>query len=347
MPRVLLATGGTGGHIFPAEALGRDLSQEGVEILFSGANLSSNRYFNKDLPYKEVRSGKGLRSFVGIIKGVWDSYRVIKQFNPDLIIGFGSYTTFPLMVAAIILRVPFAQFAADSVPGKVIRWFSPFAKFTAVQFPKAKSFLKGKVVISKMPLRQEFSKLTTAALEAKEYFNLSGDHPILLVFGGSQGAKFFNQSVPAAVAKIKKRIDIIHVAGSESEAVITKKLYENNGLKAIVKAYEPKMQLAWSLSTFACTRSGAVSLAEQLEFEVPGLLVPYPSATDQHQDINADYFVKTGFVEKRSEKELNSEEMSRVFDELLSSHQERRHLVSQLKNNRSPYTLKELVMEEL
>lgn len=307
MPRLLIATGGTGGHIFPAQALAEGL--KGVEVLFAGAHLSSNRYFDKSrFAFRDVRSGAGVKGLLSVAGGIVDSVRVIRDFSPDLIVGFGSYHSFPLLAAGVFTRVPLVLWAADSVPGRVIRWFSPFAKVTAAQFPAASKQLKGTTCLADMPLR--YSKGAISKEEALAYYELPGKKPVCLVFGGSQGARFLNEKLPQVLGDF----EVIHLAGSPQEAARIN--YASFGIKAAVKPFETRMEMAWSAADVACLRAGAVTLAEALAFEVPALLIPFPHAMDNHQEMNADYLVSLGVAEKRLESTLKLEEVASLLHSL-------------------------------
>src|ERR1700722_4988065 len=165
--KVLISVGGTGGHLYPALALAQQLKKtlHSIEILFGGGKLEANPYFDKQsLSYKSLSCGalstkspfQLVKNMGNILMGIRESRRIIKDFQPHLLVGFGSYHTFPTMAAAKLCNVPIVLFAGNSYPGKVIRLFSYFALATAIQFHEAKSSLWGETEGVQMPLREGF-----------------------------------------------------------------------------------------------------------------------------------------------------------------------------------------------
>lgn len=343
MPRVLIATGGTGGHVFPAMALANELKEAGMEVEVAGAKLSSNRYLDKTFPFHDIRSGSGLKDVLQITCGVYDSLQKIRAFKPQVIVGFGSYHTFPLLAAGTLSKTPLVLWAADSVPGKVIRWFAPFAKVIGVQFPEAKKQLKGPAVLTSMPLRKGFHKEALSQREARNYYQLPGNKPVCLVFGGSQGAKYLNDHLPDSL----EGFEAIHFTGSREEAERVERRYQARHIASAVKAFEPEMALAWRAADVACIRAGAVTIAEQLAFEVPALLIPFPFAMDNHQEKNADFVVSLNLAVKRLEGATTASERNLLLQQLWDTKKERQESFQSFKQKNQVTTLKALVMEQL
>jgi UDP-N-acetylglucosamine--N-acetylmuramyl-(pentapeptide) pyrophosphoryl-undecaprenol N-acetylglucosamine transferase len=303
--RLLVTAGGTGGHIFPALALAKELkSRYNCEILFAGGKLSSNTYFlNDSHAFHDIRCSSSLLKGTGaILKGVMDAVKVIRSYKPDAIVGFGSYYTLPVLIAAKLLGVPLLLHEANSIPGRVNRLFSPFAAKTWIYFPEAKKRLKGVIEACNMPLREQFKKGLVEKKEACAFFQLNPDVPTLLVFGGSQGAKGINALFSEeSLLQIKKKVPSfqgIHLTGSESEASRLSKLYAALQIPFYVRPFETRIDAA-------VTRAGASSIAEQLAYKVPGISIPFPGATDDHQKYNAHYLESTGLGIKLDEKELD------------------------------------------
>lgn len=316
--KILIATGGSGGHIYPALALAEELRDAGIEYLFAGGQLSKNPYFKSDSePYQDIRTGASWQEGFQIARGIFDSLKMMKVSQVGLVVAFGSYPTFPLLAAACFKKIPIILFAADSVPGRVIRWFSPFSAVTAVHFPEAKNQLYGATCPVFMPLRKGYRKNSVAKGEALNYFGLTGTKPVCLVVGGSKGADFLNKIAPAALESMKKGVEVIHIAGSSEQALVVESAYQQKNLAACVKAFEPRMDLAWSAASMACSRAGAGAIAEALEFEVPAVLIPYPFAKDGHQDKNADFFVAEGAGVKLPEKGLEALKLAEALNGLL------------------------------
>ena len=305
--KIIIATGGTGGHIYPAYAIAQQLrsKSEDIEILVAGGNLTKNPYLpTGDFEFKSVGCGlnskatiwniwnKGLHTF----KGLWESNRLIRKFKPDLVVGFGSYHTVPLLIAARLKKVPYILHESNYVPGKVTRSFSRTAKLTGVQFPATSSLINGKSLEVGVPLREGYTSVFNSPEEARISLGLDPKRLTLLIFGGSQGALTLNTEVSSAIldlAEKSKNFQLIHLTGNQSIAKELKTFYESIGVLAFVKDFEVKMDLAWSAADLAITRSGALTIAEAIAFEVPLILIPYPFATDAHQEKNALHMTDT------------------------------------------------------
>lgn len=300
--KILITAGGTGGHIFPAIALGKQLSNS-ADVLFVGGNLSTNPYFEREAfpsrtvscaTFKSKNPLAVLKTLAKISLGIAQSCQILREYQPDIVVGFGSYYTLPILLASKMKKIPFILHEANSIPGKVNRLLSKYAAAVGIHFPETSTLLKGKTHEVGLPLRQGYKKNFHLTENARAYFGLDASRFTILVFGGSQGAAKLNHLSCQAFAQHlhKENIQIIHIAGEASLAQQLNAEYQKVGLKACVKSFESRMDLAWQAADLAITRSGAGTIAEAMEFEVPCILIPYPYATDNHQDKNADFFVK-------------------------------------------------------
>lgn len=337
--KLIIATGGTGGHIFPAIALAHELEKEmpSHNILFVGGGLDTNRFFEKGkFPHQTIKCGSIIKknplalmkNFYGIGKGITQSLRIFKQFQPDLVVGFGSYFSFPVLFGAKLASVPFVLHEANSIPGKVIRIMSKHALVTGVHFPHTSRLLKGKNVVVGMPLRPKFKFGACSIEEAMEYFGIDSKKLTLLVFGGSQGAKALNFLISEALEKVSKLTpyQLLHFTGDTSSVVLLQEKYKSLNINAIVKPFENRMDLAWRAADLMISRAGAGTIAEQLEFEVPGILIPYPAAADNHQDYNANFMADTiGGAFKFAEKDLTPGILANKLELLFSRANEMRN----------------------
>lgn len=343
--KVLIATGGTGGHVYPAMALFDDLRGQLDDCLIAGFRLSSNRFFDQTrYPYKEISSGAGIKQTFSILKGVQEACSLLSSFKPNLVVGFGSYHTFPLLLAATIKRVPFVLHAADTYPGKVIRWFSPYAQAVGVHFPESQKWIHGKTIEVHIPLRKGYQKGFVTKEEALRHFGLTPELPTVLVFGGSQGAQYLNKVVGEALPHFSFSLQFIHLTGSEEAQKELALKYQKQRCPHFIAPFEKRMDLAWAAADIAFCRSGAVSCAELLEFEKPALLIPYPHAMDNHQETNAQKMVEMGLALKRLEGELAPKELDTLFYDLLQTKEEREFRAEQHKRLHSQKSLKDLVM---
>ncbi len=285
MLKIVIAVGGTGGHIFPAMALIEKL-QDDFALELVGSGIQENTYLQDcDLPVHNVTSSalpfskpwKWPHALLRIGKGVNEAEFYLKDTSPDLIIGFGSYHTLPVLGAAKRLGTPFVLYESNAFPGKINRLFSSSALWTAITFPEAKKHLRGETVVVEMPIRCK-----ERVPNSKAYYGLDESRPTVLVFGGSQGADQLNLKIPKIITS---NFQVLHFTGSNTTAV--EALYRSRRIKAVVKSFEPSMEYAWSAADYVIGRAGAATIHEAVAFEVPGLFIPYPFATDQHQDYNA------------------------------------------------------------
>lgn len=321
-----MSTGGTGGHLFPALACADEMLQlaPDLKICLIGGGVKqvlTNQIGCKQdaFPYIPVSCAalslkhpvKSLKGLYLIGRGTYEAYSALKGTQPDALIGFGSYFSLPPLLAAKWLKIPLFLHAADCIPGRVIRHFSRFAEMTFLHFAEGAQSLNGASCLVKMALRAHMRKGRYSRAEAAKELGVRDDLPTLLVFGGSQGARRLNQALFAVMERDKEdslpRMQILHYTGDEQVVAPLKELYTKKGHFSLVKKYEERMDLAWTLADAAITRAGASTLAELIEYEVPTLLIPYPYAADNHQEQNALSLLAAGAgVEMVRESELTT-----------------------------------------
>lgn len=310
--RVVIAVGGTGGHVYPALALAEQLD---CERMFVSGGLKDNLHFCQgDYSFRQVSCGTfSLRGIPKICLGVMQAWRVLREYRPDLVIGFGSYYSLPTLIAARMCRIPILLHEQNSVPGKVNRFFSGKAVLTGVHFPDAKKMLRGDVIEVGMPLRKG---LRMEKSEARKYYGLKPDKMTLLVFGGSQGARAVNELIRDHIQELPE-LQILHFIGKHDPVKPYQDHYKKIGVNACVKAFENRMDIAWQAADVMVSRSGAGTVAEMIEYEVPGVLIPYPYAMDDHQSRNADFVVKqVGGAVKCLQQEFSTDKIKYVIDHL-------------------------------
>ena len=302
--KIVITAGGTGGHLYPAQALAQQLSKQPLpqDVLFIAGGLSTNRNFDQkkfsfqDVACSPLLSRNPLKCFKGLknlIKGFRQSVSTLKKFRPDVVVGFGSFYTVSILLAAKWLKIPIILHEANSIPGKANQWLACCADTVALHFPSTAAYFKGKTVEVGLPLREGYALGATEKERALAYYGLSSERRTLLIFGGSQGAKGINELVRQSMPALKKlSLQVIHITGDLKTAESLKALYIHHQIPAAVKQYESEMQMAWSAADGFLGRSGASTIAEAIEFEVPGILIPYPFATGNHQETNADFLIE-------------------------------------------------------
>jgi UDP-N-acetylglucosamine--N-acetylmuramyl-(pentapeptide) pyrophosphoryl-undecaprenol N-acetylglucosamine transferase len=348
--KVLISAGGSGGHLLPAQQLGEKLlvSNECSKILFAAKKLNEAPSFQREkFPFCEIDSGsmsgkKMVFSLWAIMKGFFQSLRLINSFGPDVVVGFGSYHTFPVLLAAKVLGKPIVLFGADTTLGKVNRFFARGAKAIAMQFPQ-KGY-KNVVQVPFLPWKS-FSKQDSNS--ARKELCLNPNYFTLLVFGGSQGASFINSALFKVVEILQNRgakFQVIHLTGSDQAQGELQYFYESRNIPAYVRKFEKNMALLYSAADLVISRSGASTIAELLNFEIPAILIPFPYASEGHQQKNADFFAKeVGGAIHLPELRINSEFLAKNILEILLDGGEK---ISQMKENIRSYKKKDKVIKK-
>ncbi len=302
MLKVLIATGGTGGHLFPSKQLAELLGD--CEVVFAGHGLNQTPFFDRTVPYHEIVSASSKKKWHLLLLGVWQSLRLLFRFRPDVVVGFGSFHSFPVLMAAVLMRKKIVLFEANCSLGKVNRFFAPFAQKIAFQFPV------------KHPKSAYVPLLpwTKKRVQTEPYLR----HPegvTILVFGGSQGASFINQTFCQAAKRLKFPFQVIHLTGKESPEIAY-------SVPAIVKPFEPDMSAIYEIADLAVCRCGAGTTAELIQYRLPAVLIPYPYAHD-HQRKNGEYLEKGARI--LLQKDATPERLAKEIEELiahLSMHKE-------------------------
>ncbi len=283
-------------------------------------------------------------SFV-IFKGVHHSRRLIRQFAPDLVIGFGSYFTLPVLIAALLEKVPIVLHEQNVAPGKVNHIFSSFACRTAITFSSSMKFLNKRARHRAVEVLFPLRKRTSCREESWDYFGLKPGRLTFLVFGGSQGAARLNMLFLEAISTFPD-VQAIHFTGKEETVDEIKKSYSALHIPACVRAFEKNIDRAMQIADCAITRAGAATIAELIEHELPAVLIPYPHATKNHQEINARHFVslvKGGTLYK----ENSSEPLAPCIQRHLSQLPMLKKQIAAYKNQRGAKPLASLIEDLL
>jgi UDP-N-acetylglucosamine--N-acetylmuramyl-(pentapeptide) pyrophosphoryl-undecaprenol N-acetylglucosamine transferase len=318
--RVLIAGGGTGGHIIPALAVARALvARHSAEILFVGtprgmeSRLVPDAGFQLRLievgPLKNVSPLVRLRTAFALPRSILDCRHIVRDFKPNVVFGVGGYASGPGMAAALQMRVPTLAFEPNAMPGFANRLIGRRVQAAAVNFPAASKWFRNAEVTG-IPVRPEFF-----ALPAPDPYP-----PRLLVFGGSQGARLFNQVLPRIAPALLDAIaglTILHQSGAR-HADTTRAAYEASGADPTRWQVEPfldDMPARFAQAHLVMARSGASTVAELAAAGKPALLVPFAAAADDHQTRNAEVMVDAGAAALLSERSLEAQ--STLLDTLI------------------------------
>jgi len=322
-PRILIAGGGTGGHIIPALAIAHELkTRHGAEMLFVGTarGLESRLVPQAGYRLELIRVGQlnrvslatRLRTLVDLPLSLMQCVRLLRSFRPDVVVGVGGYASGPVMGAAILMRIPTLAFEPNAVPGLANRLIGARVRAAAVNFEPAARYFRN-AQITGIPVRAEFFHLAPRP---------AGAAPHLLVFGGSQGARVLNTMMPkiaAALLSAVPGLTILHQAGAR-HAESTLAAYRESGAAADrwqVEAFLDDMPRRFEAADLVLARSGASTVAELAAGGKPALLVPFALAADDHQRRNAEVMVQAGAARVLLEAELTPEQLQGTLIDLL------------------------------
>lgn len=351
--KILISVGGSGGHLFPAQAMAKEiLAQEAqTELLFAGHGLEQSPFFSKqEFTHIEVPSAnlssrkitKLLKSSFQISKGIFRALKLVKDFQPDLVVGFGSFHSFPALFSAYCCSYPILLFEANCSLGKVNRFFANSARLMTSSFELAEENKLKKSLRVDFPLKEYYLKNYSSKEEAKRYFLLQKQKFTFLVFGGSQGALSLNTHFCSAVMELMhlaKNFQVIHISGNPNYSDEIRNFYRERQIDACVKDFEERMDLAWLAADLAVTRAGASSIAEMIATQVPCILLPFPYSSESHQEKNANFAQEVvGGALSFLEQNLGPTKLSRAISSLLENDH---RLLLQMKENIKNYQRKE------
>ena len=323
--RILAVAGSSGGHINPAVAF-----LSAIKSLRPEARLMlvlPKKHIPLDTPDPALavshisvspftaRSALGfLRSGLNFLKGIFESLRLVIEFKPDLVAGFGSIASVPAIIICRCMGIRTLIHEQNVLPGKANKLLAAFTDRIAVSFSESKPFFKGcgkKVTLTGNPLRQDLFRVPKK--EALEFFGLSADKFTILVTGGSQGAESINAGFLNSCLRLvdKSNFQVIHLCGGRAREELVKR-YQEAGIEAAVFSFLKEMRYAYSASDFVVSRGGAIALSEIAFFQIPAVIVPYPYA-HQHQALNAEVLVKLGRAFIVSDDELKTDKLSNIL----------------------------------
>ena len=302
---VVIAAGGTGGHLFPAQALAEELGRRGYDLTL--ITDKRGQEYAKSFPNASIvevsaatfanrsiigRLFAGLSIILGIAEATWKLLRM----RPNVVVGFGGYPSLPAVVGGILLRVPCCLHEQNSVLGRVNKRLAPFVTKIASTFPELRGLSpnhQSRVVITGNPVRDTVRQRAASAYSAP-----STGAPIkVLVFGGSQGASVFSDVVPAAISglpeDLRARLKIVQQC-RDPEIEEVQNIYQSQGVAADVRSFFDDLPSKIEDAHLVLCRAGASSVTELAAIGRPGILVPLPSAMDDHQTYNAGFLADQG-----------------------------------------------------
>ena len=316
---VLIAAGGTGGHIYPGIAIAEELRRRApaARIAFVGTERGLETKILPPLGWPlilmrstSIKDRKGmarLAAYARLPFSTLTALRIIIKERPRLVVNVGGYAAGPLAIAAWIARVPSVIVEPNAIAGFTNRSIGRFAAKAFVAFEEAaRSFPAERVVVSGNPVRAE-------VLAARRDGETAPARVTFFVFGGSQGARRLNQAMLGALpmlADVKDRFRVIHQTGASDDPKAIEQAYRAAGVEARVFAFHDRIWECYREADVVLARAGATTVAELLALALPAILVPYPYAADDHQRANARGMTRTGGALMISDADLTPERLA-------------------------------------
>ena len=314
--KVLIAAGGTGGHVYPGIAIAREIMSRDAasEVLFVGTSRGLEIKIVPDNGFQlALINSAGLKNvgFVGKIKGTavlprsfWEARKILKDFKPDVVVGAGGYVSGPVLLTAHFWRIPTLVMDSNALPGFTNRRLARFVDKAALTFDAALPFFGGKGVVTGNPVRNEFFEIEPRAPK----------QPIsLLIFGGSQGARAINEAMIAAMPILASRgakLMIVHQTGESNFDEMRRAYDSSEWSNADVRPYISNMVEAFETADLILSRAGATTCAEAAAAGKAAIMVPLPGAADDHQRKNAEAMGEIGAARMILQSELSGERLA-------------------------------------
>jgi UDP-N-acetylglucosamine--N-acetylmuramyl-(pentapeptide) pyrophosphoryl-undecaprenol N-acetylglucosamine transferase len=324
--KVIIAGGGTGGHLFPGIAVAREILRRDPKsrILFVGAEQGiETRIVPKEgfeLRTLSIGGIKGLgvrrqvRNLMGMAGGVFKARSILREFKPDVVIGVGGYASFPLLSAATLGGYPRVIMEQNAIPGLANRVLGKRADFVAVSDPRTETYFGKRAVVTGNPIRPEFKSISPKT-HVPPY--------AILIFGGSQGAQSINRAIIEALSSLtdwKAQLRFVHQTG-ERQLQDVQKAYASAGFQADVRTFFNNFHEQYAAADLIIARSGATTVAEIKASGRASILIPFPFATDDHQTKNARAMVDEQAAVLISNADLNGSRLAAVIRDLLGNPQ--------------------------
>ena len=329
--RILFAAGGTGGHLFPAIAVARDLVARapGTEVLFAGTRSGLEATIVPEAGFRIAYiSIRGLRRALTLsnlllpfllLKSIGQSLAVIRRFGPGMVFGTGGYVAGPVLAAALLRGIPTMLHEQNSRPGLTTRWLSKWVRSVLLSFDRSSIYFRRKDNLRFTGNPTRLQPKTADARSARQYFGLKQDPYTVLIFGGSAGAHTMNMAVLDALAELLSAgpVQVLWQTGKREFEEIENRVRQY-GDRVMVYPFIRDMAEAYQAADVILCRAGATTLAEITAIGRPAVLVPYPHATGRHQELNARVLVEAGAAEMILDQELSGKKVTATIFALLN-----------------------------
>ena len=336
MKRIVLTGGGTAGHVTPNIALLPRLRELGYDVQYIGSYDGIEKKLIEELgvPYHGIASGKLRRYFdwknfsdpFRVMKGFFQSKKLLKQLKPDIIFSKGGFVSVPVVQAAKQLHIPVIIHESDMTPGLANKLALPAATKVCCNFPETLEHLpEGKAVLTGSPIRQEL--LSGDKFKAREFLGFTSDKPVIMVVGGSLGSVAVNEAVRGILPELLKDFQVVHLCG---KGKIDDSLKNLDGY-AQFEYIKDELKDLFALTDIVISRAGANAICELLALHKPNLLIPLSAnASRGDQILNARSFERQGYSVVLEEEELNKQVL---LDSILRLYENRESYIDAMKNS--------------
>jgi len=330
----VIACGGTGGHLFPGIAVAEVLRDRGHEVMLlisekeidTLALSGGARFRFEKLPTVRLPSPFS-PAILGFIRRFGASLSlcrsIYRKFKPQVVLGMGGFTSTAPVLAGRMRGVSTFIHESNAVPGKANRLTARMVRAVLLGFKECAPFFpKARTEVTGTPIRTELKRLDRQV--ARQRLGLREDLTTLLVMGGSQGASGINQAIIKSLPSLQDvPLQVIHLSGGRDERLVADN-YRRENIPAFVAAFHHRMEEVYSAADLIVARAGAASLAEFAAFSLPGILIPFPYAADDHQSRNAEIFARAEAAILLKESELSGELLAGKIKELIGDAQKLR-----------------------
>lgn len=358
MKKVIISGGGTGGHIFPAVAIADELKRQfpSIELLFIGAEgkmemekVPQAGYKIIGLPISGLQRKITLQNLAlpfKIIKSLLLARKVIKNFNPEIVIGVGGYASGPTLKMAALLGIPTLVQEQNSFAGKTNMLLAKKAHKLCVAYEGMEKFFpKNKLVLTGNPVRFEVTQIEGKREAAIAHYQLDASKPVLLVIGGSLGAKTLNESIIAGIEQFQQHgIQVVWQCGKLYFDDLTNRLKGKDLTGIHLTQFIAKMDLAYAAADVIISRAGAISVSELCLVHKPVILVPSPNVAEDHQTHNAMALVNKNAAILVKDSEARNQLVDVAID-LLNNKEKQQTLAQNIAQLGKPNATKDIVAE--
>ncbi|CAM3484993.1 undecaprenyldiphospho-muramoylpentapeptide beta-N-acetylglucosaminyltransferase [Pseudostreptobacillus hongkongensis] len=315
MKRILITTGGTGGHIYPALAVADKLKEEGHEVIFLGTNhrmekdlVPANGYKFYGLDIIPIKSVKGM---IKLVKAIYESKSILKKEKIDIVIGFGNYISLPALISAKSLKLKTYIQEQNVTMGQANKWIYPYVNKVFLAFPETLKSIpekyQGKFKVTGNPLRKEFYNISKE--EAREKLNIPKDKKVMCIMGGSLGAKNINDGIIANFDKFLNSDSILYWATGKTQYQECLDKVDEKENTIVVPYFEDSFNVMAASDLLLC-RAGASTISEIIQLEKPSVLIPYNFVGQKEnaeilEIINASKMYSNEEVTKAIDESLN------------------------------------------